>query len=113
LSEDDLAKGRVDERWRDFMRFQIGRNRRLYAAALPGLGLLHPDGRPALVAATVLYAAILDEIEANDYDVFSQRAHLNAWGKFKRLPRVFRQLNSVNEYASSNLAPTGDSEVHG
>jgi 15-cis-phytoene synthase len=113
LSEDDLAKGRVDERWRDFMRFQIERNRRLYAEALLGIGLLHPDGRPALVAATMFYAAILDEIEVNDYDVFSQRAHLNAWGKFKRLPRVFRQLNSMDVYASSNLAPKGDSEVHG
>jgi phytoene synthase len=32
LSEDDLARGQVDNRWRAFMRFQIERNRRLYAA---------------------------------------------------------------------------------
>lgn len=30
-----------------------------------------------------MYAGILKSIEKNDYDVFSQRAHVNIWGKLR------------------------------
>jgi phytoene synthase len=89
LSEADVARDRVDERWRAFMRFQIARNRRLYAEAWPGIALLHKDGRLAVAAAGEFYRAILDDIEAHDYDVFSRRAHLSAWGKLSRLPGIW------------------------
>lgn len=89
LDDADLAAGRVTERWRDFMRFQIERNRRLYEEAWPGIGLLDGDGRLAIAAATGLYRAILDRIEANDYDVFNHRAHLGALAKVRRLPALW------------------------
>lgn len=78
LSEADLVAGTVDERWHGFMRFQIQRNRRLYAEARPGLDMLNRDGRFAIRAAAELYGGILDDIEAHGYDVFQRRAHLNA-----------------------------------
>ncbi|MCZ7542383.1 MAG: squalene/phytoene synthase family protein [Anaerolineae bacterium] len=89
LSEGDLAAGRVDDRWRAFMRFQIRRNRRLYAEAQPGIALLHQNGRFAVAAASGLYCAILDDIAAHDYDVFNRRAYVGAWGKLRRLPRIW------------------------
>ena len=89
LTEDDLAAGRVDDRWRAFMRFQIARCRALYAEAWPGIGLLHRDGRFAVAAAGALYRAILEDVEAHDYDVFHRRAHLGAWGKLRRLPGIW------------------------
>lgn len=89
LEEDDLAAGRVSRAWRDFMRFQIDRNRALYAEAVPGIALLAPDGRFAIGAAAGLYQAILDDIEAHDYDVFSRRAHLSAAAKVRRLPGIW------------------------
>ncbi len=89
LSEDDLAAGRVDDRWRAFMRFQIERNRRLYAEALPGIALLNRDGRLAVAAAGELYRAILEDIKDHDYDVFNRRAHVGAWGKLTRLPGIW------------------------
>lgn len=89
LTEADVAAGRVDGRWRAFMRFQIGRNRRLYAEAWPGLALLNPDGRFAVATAAMLYRAILDDIEVHDYDVFTRRAHVDAWGKLRRLPYIW------------------------
>src|SRR5512136_1863212 len=76
LSEDDLARGQVDDRWRAFMRFQIERTRRLYAEAWPGINLLSKDGRLAIAAAGDLYRRILDDIEAHDYDVFTRRARV-------------------------------------
>ena len=89
LGEPDLAAGRVDDRWRAFMRFQIARNRRLYAEAWPGIGFLHADGRLAVTAAAELYRAILDDIEAHDYDVFTRRARVSAAAKLRRLPGVW------------------------
>ena len=77
LSDEDLARGRVDDRWRAFMRFQIERNRRLYAEAWPGIELLNRDGRFAIAAAGDLYRRILDDIEAHDYNVFTRRARVS------------------------------------
>ena len=79
LGEADLAAGEVTDRWRGFMRFQIERNRRLYAESLPGVGLLHQDGRFAISAAAELYQGIPDAIEHADYDVFSHR-FVGKWG---------------------------------
>jgi phytoene synthase len=79
----------IDDRWRALMRFQIARNRRLYAEALPGVSLLHRDGRFAIAAAAELYQSILEDIEAHDYQVFARRAHLTRWGKLRRLPDIW------------------------
>ena len=91
ISEKDLAAGRIDQRWREFMRFQIERNRRLYAEALPGIALLNRDGQFAIAAAAELYRTILDDIEAHDYDVFNRRSYISTWGKLRRLPGIWRR----------------------
>jgi phytoene synthase len=89
LSENDIAAGRMDERWLAFMRFQIDRNRRLYREAIPGIAMLHPDGRFAIAAAAELYRAILDDIEAHSGDVFGRRAHVTRRNKLRRLPGIW------------------------
>lgn len=89
LSEADLAAGVVTERWREFMRFQVLRNRQLYEEAWPGIGLLHADGRFAIGAAAGLYRGILDDIERHDYDVFSRRAYVGTTDKLVRLPGIW------------------------
>jgi phytoene synthase len=89
ISEDDLDKGRVNNRWRAFMRFQITRNRQLYDEAWPGITLLNKDGRFAIAAAAELYRGILDDIEAHDYDVFQRRAYVSTWGKLRKLPGIW------------------------
>jgi len=100
LTESDLAAGRVDERWRKFMRFQIARARRLYAEAMPGIGLLHPDGRFAVAAAAILYRGILDDIEAHDYDVFSRRAYTGRGKKLTALLEAYRYAKKVRSMIS-------------
>lgn len=89
VTEADLERGQVDDRWRAFLRFQIARNRRLYEEAQPGIALLHPDGRFAVAAASELYRAILGDIEAHDYDVFHHRGQVSTWGKVRRLPGIW------------------------
>jgi phytoene synthase len=90
LDENDVAAARVDKRWRDLMRFQIARARRLYAEAMPGIALLNPDGRFAVAAAATLYKGILDDIEVHDFDVFSHRAYVRQGRKLALLPQAFR-----------------------
>ncbi len=89
IEEAQIGAGRVDDRWRAFMRFQIGRARQLYAESLPGVGYLHGDGRFAVAAAAELYRAILDDIEAHDYDVFHRRAHVSDRRKVASLPGIW------------------------
>ncbi len=89
IDDADLASGKCSARWRDFMRFQIERNRRLYAEAMPGIGLLNRDGRFAICAAAELYQRILVEIERADYDVFSRRISVSSLGKLRLLPSIW------------------------
>jgi phytoene synthase len=89
ITEDDIAAGVVTPGWRSFMRFQINRNRQLYAEAMPGINLLARQGRYAIAASAELYQLILAQIEANDYDVFQRRAYVSNLGKLKRLPGIW------------------------
>jgi 15-cis-phytoene synthase len=88
LDEQDIASGIVDDRWREFIRFQIKRTRQLYAESLPGIDLLHPDGQPAIAAASSLYQGILDDIEKHDYNVFTRRAYVPNHKKISQLAKV-------------------------
>ncbi len=85
ITEDQIAAGRVDKRWREFMRFQLARNRLLYKEAWPGIALLDRDGRFAIAAAATLYRGILDDLEAHDYNNFTRRSYVNKRGKVSRL----------------------------
>lgn len=89
LSDADIAAGQVSDRWRAFMEEQVRRTHRLYEEAMPGIALLHRDGRFAIAAAAELYRAILDDIQLHGADVFSRRAHVSSWAKFRRLPGIW------------------------
>jgi 15-cis-phytoene synthase len=80
-TERDLASGLVDERFVDLMRFEIGRARKLYEIADEGIAYIPRGRRFPVVVARELYAAILDRIEAQGYDVFSRRAQVSRPGK--------------------------------
>jgi phytoene synthase len=57
--------------------------------------MLERDGQFAIGAASVFYQGILDEIEKNDYDVFTRRTSLNTLGKVSRLPQLWIKLRSM------------------
>jgi phytoene synthase len=73
VDRDRLARRRVDEPIRNLLAWEIERARDRYRAAEPGIELVHPTSRDCLRTALTLYRGILEEIEANDYDVFSHR----------------------------------------
>ncbi len=95
INEADIAEGRVTDNWRNFMRFQIDRTRTLYKESWEGVKMLQREGQLAIGAASVFYQGILDDIEKHDYDVFSRRASLSAWGKISRVPGLWLKIQSL------------------
>ena len=91
LTEEDIALGVKDRRWREMMRFQINRARLIYEEAWPGISYLNRDGRFAIAAAAAFYRDILSDIESHDYDVFNRRAYISKWAKMRRLPALWWQ----------------------
>lgn len=78
--------GKIDDRWRAFMQFQIQRARDYFAEAEAGVNLLDADARWPVWSALILYREILDGIEANDYNNFTKRAYVPKWRKLASLP---------------------------
>lgn len=72
----DPTLRRVTPEWRALMAFEVERNRRLYREADAGIPALPLQARRCVATARVLYARILERIEAADYDVFSSRARV-------------------------------------
>ena len=85
-TQEDLFNGVVDDRWRELMRFQIQRARKYYTQAERGIRALSPDIHWPVWSALLLYSKILDEIERNQYDVFSKRAYVPTRRKLLCLP---------------------------
>lgn len=97
-SEKELARGVVNENFRELMRFEIARARRMYNEAADGLCWLAGDGsRLTASAMATVYSGILTAIERNGYDVFRERAHLTTGQKFRRLPQAWRLARRRND----------------
>lgn len=64
---------RHDPRVRRALAHLVARTRAVYRRAAPGIDLLVPASRPCVHTAYRLYGAILDRIEAADYDVLQRR----------------------------------------
>lgn len=99
LTESDILNGVRDDRFRALMRYEIERAEQLYTASWPGVALLNGDGQMAVAAAALLYRGILRKIIANDFDVFSKRAHLSAAEKLLLLARIRYQLGQLRRGA--------------
>jgi phytoene synthase len=93
VSDDDISSGNYDERFVEFMKFQIERNRQVYREALPGIRMLARRGRLAVTISYVLYSAILKEIERASYNIYKGRVRTNGrqklWLSAKALVGVY------------------------
>jgi phytoene synthase len=95
LSAADILNGVRDDRFRALMHYEISRAEQLYRMSWPGIALLNPDGQMAVAAAALLYRGILRKIVANDFDVFTKRAHLTAVEKLCMLPTIRYQVQRL------------------
>ncbi|GAA2579683.1 phytoene/squalene synthase family protein [Winogradskya consettensis] len=78
VTRDDLlaarAAGRSTPAIKALIKAEVARADGHYAAAAPGIPLLLPGSQACMRTAYQLYAGILDEVVAADYDVFVRRA---------------------------------------
>jgi phytoene synthase len=84
----DLTERRVTPQWRAVMAYEIERNRALYRFADSGIAMLPARSARCVGAARVLYARILDRIEAAGYDVFHGRIRVPTWRKAATTARI-------------------------
>ncbi|KAL6140401.1 hypothetical protein ACLB2K_058701 [Fragaria x ananassa] len=73
LSDDDIFRGKVTDKWQSFMKDQIKRARMFLDEAEKGVAELNSASRWPVWASLLLYRQILDAIEANGYDNFTKR----------------------------------------
>lgn len=79
VSEEMLLKRQLTPEIIEAIKYQIARVRDLQAKAEAGIDYLEPISRPCIRAASELYCGIVDEIEANGYDIFNKRASTSPW----------------------------------
>jgi phytoene synthase len=70
----DRHRGRTSEPVRELIRYEVTRAQEHYRAAAPGITLLDPASQACMRTAFALYGGILDEVAAQDHDVFVRRA---------------------------------------
>lgn len=92
ITEEDLFRNDLSEKFIKMMHFQIERTRNFYESAEKGIPMLNRDSRLPVMLAKENYSRILSKIEENNYQVFYQRAFLNTTEKFSILPKVILQL---------------------
>lgn len=96
ISEEDLFNKKLDDKFKQFMKFQIRRARHYYSKADKGICMLSKDSRLPVYLARHNYSRILDKIEENNYNVFDHRAYLSYTEKLAILPRVFFDLQTAS-----------------
>ena len=72
LTPADLRPG--NPKVKPLIAYEVGRARKHYLQAAPGIPMLDPASQACMRTAFALYGGILDEVEAADYDVFTRRA---------------------------------------
>jgi len=82
VSEQGLDNRRCDENFKALLKFQISRARDYYQKSSPGIRLI-ADARSRFTVLTIkeLYAKILEQMEAQGYDVFKHRARVSTFKK--------------------------------
>jgi phytoene synthase len=83
VSEAMLLNRKLTPEIVEAIKYQIARVRELQAIADAGIKYLDPISRPCIRAASELYCGIVDEIEANGYDVFTKRATTSQWRRIR------------------------------
>jgi phytoene synthase len=77
----DLDASVPSPRVRELLAFEARRAYEYYDHARELVPLVAPIGRPVLLTIVGIYRALLDEIAARDFDVFSTRVRIPGWRK--------------------------------
>jgi phytoene synthase len=95
VERDSIFAGAPTGDFASLMRFEIERARSFYESARHGYAALDLVGQFATLTSGHLYGKILNQIEALDYDVFSERAHVSTLAKVREVPYIVRSLAGI------------------
>jgi phytoene synthase len=96
VTEADIAGHRLNDNFKKLLQFEITRARQYYHQAVKGIRLIG-DKRGRLVALAIkeLYAAILEETEKNNYDIFSRRLYVKPLKRCSILLKIILRGDSL------------------
>lgn len=97
-SEKDLKDRILDRRFRDLMRFQVGRARNLFRMGTPLVDMVHDDFKLDLILFTRGGLKILDAIEDLDYDVLNNRPVISTFKKVSLMLGTFIKLRIIGRF---------------
>ncbi|XP_038681508.1 phytoene synthase 2, chloroplastic-like [Tripterygium wilfordii] len=89
LSDEDIFRGEVTDKWRSFMKGQIKRARMFFDMSEKGVSELNQASKWPVWSSLILYRQILDSIEANGYNNFTKRAYVEKSKKLASLPVAY------------------------
>ncbi len=90
VTTQDIARQNLSENFKALLQFQIQRARLYYTRCLDGLSLIkNKSSRLLILAIKQMYAAILETIEKNDYDIFSRRVQVSNLKKIAIISGLF------------------------
>ncbi|HXH68996.1 MAG TPA: phytoene/squalene synthase family protein [Pyrinomonadaceae bacterium] len=95
VSKEQIFAGEMNKNFVELINFQIKRARDYYRKAEKGIALLEKDTRFTVLLASRLYSKILGEIEKQNCNVFSKRAHINFRQKVFSIPNIWYQARSL------------------
>jgi phytoene synthase len=95
VKESQILAGEMNENFVEMMNFQIERARKYYTKAEQGIPFLEKDTRFTVLLAARLYSKILNQIEKQNYNVFSKRAHINFRQKVFSIPNIWIQARGL------------------
>ena len=90
VAEKDIENEIVNQDFKDLIKFEIKRTRKLYKQSKKGIVMLKKEGRYPVKLALVLYRKYLDKIESKNYDVYNSNISLSIWDKLTSLLRAIR-----------------------
>lgn len=89
VSEEQITANEFDANFAALMKFEVERARKYYAEGEKGIALLEKDSRLTVLLASRIYARILDEIEKQNYNVFTRRARTTRSQKILAIPKIW------------------------
>ncbi len=95
VSEKQIFENAMTENFVEMMKLQIARARDFYRKGEKGIALLEKDSRFTVLLASRIYSRILDEIERQNYDVFSRRASTTFSQKVFSMPKIWREAGNL------------------
>ena len=76
-SEQELMAGVINDAFRNLVKFQVSRARRYFDSGRQLLPLVSPESRACPAVLIAVYSAILDRIEAKDFNVLAEHIGLS------------------------------------